>query len=1700
MNTFQKLWRLALIASMMAGALNLGTIPATPVLADSVAQTLPFTQNWSNTGLITVNDDWSGVSGITGYLGQNITTATGVDPQTLLTESALAGDLTVLANQATVTSTAGDVGEFEITDSVIALQGSGTADAPYILIATNTTGKTNINVAYNLRDIDGAADNAIQPVALQYRVGSSGDFTNVAAGFVADATSGPSLATLVTPVSATLPAAVDNQALVQIRIITANAVGSDEWVGIDDISITGGTAAPSLSINDVSLAEGNSGTTTFTFTAALSSPAPAGGVTFDIATAAGTATADDDYQSKLLTSQTIAEGVSDYTFNVTVYGDTTFETNETFTVDISNITGATVADGQGLGTITNDDIALPVLSVNDVTVAEGNSGTTNFGFVVSLDVAAPVGGVTFDIATADGTATTVDSDYVDQNLTSQTIPAGSTSYNFDVIVNGDANIESTESFAVNVTNVTGATVGDGQGLGTITNDDAATPNISVSNVSGAESNAGTNTFTFNVSLDIPALAGGVTFDIGTSNGTATTTDNDYVANSANGVTILEGNSSTTFDVTVNGDTTFEVDETFNVTLSNVTGANISNGTGVGTIQNDDAAPANLSINDVTVAEGNSGTTTFGFVVTLDAPAPLSGVTFDIATSDDTATIANSDYVLNSVTGATIASGNTTYNFDVTVNGDWDNEANESFNVTVSNVSGAVVTDGAGVGTITNDDPAVTPIYTIQGTGDTALSGTHTTMGVVVGDYEGGVSPQIRGFYIQDQTGDANPATSDGLFIYNGSINSVSLGDLVRVTGTVSEYQGQTQISATSISVLSSGNTILPTDISLPFASAAAEEQYEGMLVRVPQTLYVTEIYQLGRFGQITMSGTGKLYQPTNIVDPGAPALAMQAANNLNKIVVDDALNTENPDPILFGRGGNPLSASNTLRGGDTIASLVGVFTYTWGGNSSSPNAYRIRPINAMGGGIPNFVATNARPSAPPVVGGSIKAVGMNLLNYFNSFTSCYPSGTVTDCRGANSALEFTRQSDKTVNAIIAMNADVIGIVEIENDGYDASSAIQDLVNKLNTVAGAGTYSFINPDTANGVLSLGTDAIKVGILYKPAKVNPVGTTAVLNSVAFVNGGDAVPRNRPSLLQAFQTADGERFLFNVNHLKSKGSACTDPDAGDGQGNCNIVRTNAVNELINWFATNPTGTGDTDILIVGDLNSYAREDPIKAFETAGYINMVNHFGGAEAYSYVFDGQWGYLDYAIGSPSLLSQTTDVEDWHINSDEPSVLDYNVEYKTAGQITSLYSTDPIRISDHDPVITGLKLDATAPTVTSSVRVGGSPTSAASVDFTVTFSEPVTGVDANDFDLSLGGSVLGASVTNVVAVTSSIYTVTVNTGSGDGTLRLNIKISPTIQDVQGNTFVGPYTSGESYTIDRTAPTVVSIVRVGSSPTNAASVDFTVTFSEPVTGGLSIDDFSLTTSSGISGAFVTSVSGGGSTTLTVTVDTGSGNGTLRLNVVDDNTIFDLAANPLGGAAIGDGNFALGEIYTIIKSATFADVPLSYWSNSFIERLYIAGITGGCSASPLNYCPATPVSRAQMAVFLVRTMHGVTFVPPTATGVFADVPVGSFGADYIEQLFADGITSGCSSGNYCPGASVTRAQMAIFLVRAKHGVAFTPPTATGIFSDVPVGSFGADFIEQLAADGITSGCGAGIYCPSTTVKRDSMAVFLVRTFNLP
>ena len=408
--------------------------------------------------------------------------------------------------------------------------------------------------------------------------------------------------------------------------------------------------------------------------------------------------------------------------------------------------------------------------------------------------------------------------------------------------------------------------------------------------------------------------------------------------------------------------------------------------------------------------------------------------------------------------------------------------------------------------------------------------------------------------------------------------------------------------------------------------------------------------------------------------------------------------------------------------------------------------------------------------------------------------------------------------------------------------------------------------------------------------------------------------------------------------------------------------------------------------------------------------------------------------------------------------------------------------------------------STGPSVSSIVRgnPSSSTTSAASVSFTVTFSQAVTGVDLSDFSLVTAG-VSGAGLSGITG-SGTTYTVTAGTGTGDGIIRLDvidndsIINSSTAQLGGAGTGNGNFTSGQSYVIDRTPPTVLSIAP--TTITTTGLVNFTATFSESVTG-VDITDFSLTTTGNVAGVQITGVSGSGAT-RTVTVNVGGiGPGTIRLNIVDNDSILDAGSISLGGAGAGNGNFSSGTPY---NKPIFVDVLYSYWANSYVERLYNAGITSGCGAT--TYCPDSTVTRAQMAVFLLKGMHGTSYTPPPVGGStgFTDVALGYWAAAWIKQLAAEGITSGCGIGTYCPEATVTRAQMAIFLLKAKHGSAYLPANASGVFTDVPVGYWADKWIEQLASEGITSGCGVGVYCPDVSATRAQMAVFLVKTFNLP
>ena len=423
-------------------------------------------------------------------------------------------------------------------------------------------------------------------------------------------------------------------------------------------------ALPQASINDRSVTEGDAGTTAATFTVSLTNPS-AFPISVDVSTSDQTATAPGDYGA-VSTTVSFAPGQVSTTVDVLVQGDTVHELDETYAVDLSNPTGAALADAHGVGTIVDDDAA-PVLDVGDVTVTEGDAGDVTASFPVTLTGATQVP-VTVDVATADGTAT-APGDYASLT-TSLTFSPGQTAKTVDVTVHGDTTFELDETFSLHLSNPAGATIGVDPGLGTIANDDS-TPGLSVTDVSLPEGDTGDSIATFTVALGAPS-AFPISVDVATADGTATQpSDYDPVATTT--LTFAPGETTKTVDVTIHGDTTVEPDETFTVQLANPVGAGIADGVGNGTIVDDDAAPAPppddpiASIGDASVLEGGAGTTTtLSFPVSL-SKASSDAVTVVYRTSDRSAT-AGSDYVEN-VGSVRIPAGATTASVPVTVTGD-----------------------------------------------------------------------------------------------------------------------------------------------------------------------------------------------------------------------------------------------------------------------------------------------------------------------------------------------------------------------------------------------------------------------------------------------------------------------------------------------------------------------------------------------------------------------------------------------------------------------------------------------------------------------------------------------------------------------------------------------------------------------------------------------------------------------------------------------------------------------------------------------------------------------------------------------------------------------------------------------------------------------------------------------------------------------
>ncbi|MUN06376.1 ExeM/NucH family extracellular endonuclease [Agromyces luteolus] len=551
--------------------------------------------------------------------------------------------------------------------------------------------------------------------------------------------------------------------------------------------------------------------------------------------------------------------------------------------------------------------------------------------------------------------------------------------------------------------------------------------------------------------------------------------------------------------------------------------------------------------------------------------------------------------------------------------------------------------------------ATVSIASVQGSGDASpvVGSSVEIEGVVVGDFQDG---GFDGYYVQD-AGDGDPATSDGIFVYAPNGMAVAEGDVVHIAGVVSEFFGMTEITATANSVCESGAALPPAaELTLP-ATPEAKEALEGMRVTLPQDLAILEYFNFGRYNEIAL-GTERQMQPTAVHEPGSPeAIALDEANEANRITLDDGRSIENPDPAIHPNG-EVFGLDNTFRGGDLVTDATGVLDYRF-------DLWRVQPTQGAG-----YEAVNLRPEVPEV-GGNFSVSSFNVLNYFTSI------GSGGDFRGANTQEEFDRQEAKIVAALAEIDADVFGLIEIENN----DEAVFTLVDALNDELGGDVYAALD----TGVI--GTDVITTAFIYKPSEVELAGDFAILDES--VDPRFDTDLNRPALAQTFADVEtGEEVTVVVNHLKSKGSACAgDPDTEDGQGNCNLTREAAAEAMVDWLATGPTGAEPGRDLIIGDLNSYDKEDPIDVLTEAGYTDLLLAEQGENAYSYVFDGQLGYLDYALAGPGLLPKVTGAAAWAINADEPSLLDYDMTFKKDAQ-DAIFAPDPFRSSDHDPVLVG----------------------------------------------------------------------------------------------------------------------------------------------------------------------------------------------------------------------------------------------------------------------------------------------------------------------------------------------------------------------------------------------------------------------------
>lgn len=542
-----------------------------------------------------------------------------------------------------------------------------------------------------------------------------------------------------------------------------------------------------------------------------------------------------------------------------------------------------------------------------------------------------------------------------------------------------------------------------------------------------------------------------------------------------------------------------------------------------------------------------------------------------------------------------------------------------------------------------DTPDLTPIPEVQGRQARSphLGERVLVRGVVTATFPGRDS--VGGVFLQDILGDDDPSTSDAILVRlrDGRVGGRGLepGDVLQVSGKVFERNAMTQLDD-----LEDPRTCgrlsppVPSSMRLPVPSFDAWESVEGMLVTFRDPPAITEVYDLGRYGELSLADA-RLFNPLQ----GIPGQGHD--NDLRSVILDDGSFDQNPRPTPF-----LLDDGRPPRVGDEVRALRAVVL------NDGLDVYVLEPVRPV-----TVESTNARPIRPDTIAGKLRVASFNAFNYFTTLGE----------RGADTPQEFRLQRDKLVAALTGLDADVMALMEIENDG---DTSVGDLTDALNERLGPGTYAFV-PDPTSG---MGADAIKVAVLYRPDRLELVGSASDTEPV----------HDRPPLAATFrERSSGAVFSLVATHLKSKGGCPATGDVDAGFGCWNLRRSAQAQAVLSFADRIAKATQDPDVLVVGDFNSYQAEPPARQFEDAGFVNLDRLVPVLERYSFVYFGESGTLDYAMASPSLADQVSGATIWHINADESNLLDFDTRFDPPG----FTRPDAFRSSDHDPLIVGLDL-------------------------------------------------------------------------------------------------------------------------------------------------------------------------------------------------------------------------------------------------------------------------------------------------------------------------------------------------------------------------------------------------------------------------